>query len=282
MCLGKKKEHNKKNLAFCKNIKVFHLNFFSRFINTFFYILKFEPMQNGFFLSNKMKQYIVSAEKNYDTIICHLLRSSQYLPEGFEGKKILEMSDLQSLAYEQLINRLSFLNPIKYIYIIERMLVLRFEKKTFKKFNNIVFVSNVDALEAKKSVSGKIKIHVIEMAKNFNSKTYKHQNKNNKIIFIGNIRFIPNKLACYDFVKNAMEEINFKYPKIKFHIIGNIKYFDKFFLSKYKNVIIHGKINDLKRVFKNSVCGLCNVKISTGFQSKILTYMSYGIPTVLS
>ena len=51
VCLGKKKEHNKKNLAFCKNIKVFHLNFFSRFINTFFSILKFEPMQNGFFLS---------------------------------------------------------------------------------------------------------------------------------------------------------------------------------------------------------------------------------------
>ena len=73
-----------------------------------------------------------------------------------------------------------------------------------------------------------------------------------------------------------------KYPKIKFHIIGDIGYIHKFFLSKYRNVIIHGKVRNLKNVIKNSICGLCNVKISTGIQNKILTYMSYSIPAVIS
>ena len=113
-------------------------------------------------------------------------------------------------------------------------------------------------------------------------KLFKHKKSNNKIIFIGNIKFIPNKLACNDFAKNVLEKINLKYPEIKFHIIGNIGYLDKFFLNKYKNIIIHGKVNNLKNVIKNSICGLCNVKVSTGFQSKTLSYMSYGIPTILS
>ena len=282
VCLGEKNEITKRDFAFCRNVNVFHLNFLSRIVNSFFSFLKLEPLQNGFYLSNEMKNYIDSVEDEYDSIICHLLRSSQYLPDKFKGKKILEMTDLQSLAYQQLINQLSMLNPLKYLYITEKLLVDKYEKRNFGKFHNIVFVSNNDATEAKKKISKKNKIYVIEMAKNFAFKLFKHKKNNNKIIFIGNIKFIPNKLACYYFVKNILKIINLEYPEIKFHIIGNVGYLDKFVLSKYRNVVVHGKINNLKNVIKNSICGICNVKISTGFQSKTLTYMSYGIPAILS
>ena len=280
VCLGKRNEMQK-NLTFCRNIKVFHLDFLPRIINTIFSFLKLEPLQNGFCLSNKMKNYIDNVEDKYDTIICHLLRSSQYLPNKFKGKKILEMTDLPSLNYQQLINQLSILNPLKYIYAIEKFLVYRYEEKISGKFHNIVFVSNKDALEAKKKIFPK-KISVIGSADNFVLKLFKYKKNNNKIIFIGNINYIPNKLACYYFAKNILKKINLKYPKIKFHVIGNIGYLDKLFLHKYRNVVIHGKINNLRNVIKNSICGLCNVEISTGFQYKTLTYMSYGIPAILS
>jgi glycosyltransferase involved in cell wall biosynthesis len=38
----------------------------------------------------------------------------------------------------------------------------------------------------------------------------------------------------------------------------------------------------LDKIVKNSVCGICNVKIATGIQMKIFTYMSYGLPVVVS
>jgi len=280
VCLGTKDEMQKK-LAFCRNIKIFHLNFLSRIINTIFSFVKLEPLQNGFCLSNEMKNYIDNVEGNYDTIICHLLRSSQYMPNKFNGKKILEITDLPSLNYQQLINQLSIFNPLKYIYSLEKFFVYRYEKKISSRFHNIVFISNKDALEAKKKISPK-KISVIGGADNFVSKLFKYKKNNNKIIFIGNINYIPNKLACYYFAKNILKKINSKYPEIEFHIIGNIRYLDKIFLRKHKNVIIHGKINNLKNVVKNSICGLCNVRVSTGFQYKTLTYMSYGIPVILS
>ena len=282
VCLGEKENILKKNLNFCKNIKVFHLNFFTRIFNSIFSFLKLEPLLNGFYLSHEMKNYINSVEDKYDSIICHLLRSSQYLPNKFKGKKVLEMTDLQSLAYEHLINQLSILNPLKYIYIIEKFLVDIYEKKIFAKFHNIVFVSKKDAVEAKKKVSKTNKLYVVRNAKNFALKLFKHKKNNNKIIFIGNIKFIPNLLACIDFAKNVLKKVNLKYPKIKFHVIGDIRYLDKLFLSKYDNVVIHGKLNNLRNVVKNSICGLCNIKVATGFQNKTLSYMSFGIPAILS
>ena len=282
VCLGKKEEIDNKNLKFCKSVKVFNLNFLFRIINTVLSLFKLEPLQNGYFLSNEMKEYIYSTKDKYDSIICHLLRSSQYLPNKFNGKKILETTDLLSSNYEQSINELSALNPYKYIYIIEKLLVERYEKKIFKKFNNIVFVTKTDAKKARKKVSKKNKIYVVNNAKSFNTKLFKFKKTNNKIIFIGNIKYLPNRLACDDFVNNVLNEIHIKYPKIEFHIIGDIGFLEKFILKKNKKVFIHGKIDNLKNVLKNSICGLCNVKISTGFQNKVLTYMSYGIPSILS
>ena len=90
VCLGEKNEISKKNLAFCRNVKVFHLNFLSRITNSFFSFLKLQPLQNGFYLSYDMKSYIDDVKDKYDSIICHLLRSSQYLPKEFKGKKPLD------------------------------------------------------------------------------------------------------------------------------------------------------------------------------------------------
>jgi len=38
VCLGEKNKIQKKNLTFCKNIKVFQLDFLSRIINSFFFM----------------------------------------------------------------------------------------------------------------------------------------------------------------------------------------------------------------------------------------------------
>ena len=284
VCIANKEIIQNKNLSFCKNIKVFHLNFLIRIVNIFLSFFKLEPLQTGYYLSKEMKNHINNVKDKYDTIICHHLRSSQYIPDKFKGIKILEKTDLLSLNYEKSIKQLSLFNPLKYIYILEKLLVERYEKKIFKNFHKIIFVSNLDAQIAKKKTTKNNSIHVIGMGNidKLNPQIFKYSKSNSKVIFIGNIKYLPNKLACKDFIKNVLKKINLKYPEIKFHIIGDIRLLDKIFLNSYKNVIVNGKVKNLKAVIKNSICGLCNVKISTGFQNKILTYMNYGIPAILS
>ena len=113
-------------------------------------------------------------------------------------------------------------------------------------------------------------------------KTFSFHKKNFKILFIGNINYLPNKYACYDFSKNILPKINSIYPEIEFHIIGTINRFDKLRLCFFKNVKVLGKINFLDKNIKLSVCGIANLRITTGVQNKVFTYMSYALPAIAS
>ena len=38
----------------------------------------------------------------------------------------------------------------------------------------------------------------------------------------------------------------------------------------------------LDKIMKKALCGVCNLSIATGVQNKIFTYMSFGLPTIVS
>tara|TARA_B100000700_G_scaffold325272_1_gene433609 strand:+ start:68 stop:982 length:915 start_codon:yes stop_codon:yes gene_type:complete len=238
-------------------------------------------MQNGFFYSKKMKDFISDNKDDYDTIICHLLRCAQYLPKDFEGKKILEMTDFTSTNYEQAISQMSFLNPLKYIYFIENFFVKKYERKILKYFDEIVLISDKEISDVTKITERK-KVSVIGHSCNPNKNIFVHNSLNYKISFIGNINYLPNKIACYKFSRKILPVINKEYPNVKFNIIGKINYLDKLILSFFSNVVVCGPIKNPEKELKKSICGMCNVNIATGLQSKIFYYMSYGLPVITS
>ncbi|MDC0427094.1 hypothetical protein OAM08_03830, partial [Pelagibacteraceae bacterium] len=57
---------------------------------------------------------------------------------------------------------------------------------------------------------------------------------------------------------------------------------DKIKLQFYNNVKVLGKINSLDKKINLAICGISNLKIATGVQNKIFTYMSYSLPTIAS
>jgi glycosyltransferase involved in cell wall biosynthesis len=215
----------------------------------------------------------------YDAIIFHGIRSAQYLPESFKGKKILEMTDLMSLNFKKIYKAMPFYNPLKYIYLTESFLIKKYENNICKKFNKIILISKNDLYE-EKNVKFKKKISIIPSGISLNEKIYRFNIKNYKIIFLGNIKYYPNKVACYNFVKNIMPKISKKFKNIEFHIIGKINFIDKFLLGKNNQIKIHGPVENINKILKNSICAVNNVNIATGFQTKTLKYMSYGLPTL--
>ncbi|MDC0473160.1 glycosyltransferase [Pelagibacteraceae bacterium] len=267
-----------------KNIKAEKIfvnhNLFIRIFNVFISVLKLKPLQNGFFFNEELKQYINNNHQNYETIIFHLIRSAQYLPASFKGNKILEMTDLYSNNYNQTSKNLSIFNPMFYIYFLEEILVKKYEKECSNRFDKIILVSKKDLKNKDKF----FKKNFIEIPNGIKkqSNVFKFLKKNKKILFIGNIKYLPNKLACYEFAQKILPKINIKFKNIEFHIVGDIYNKDKFYLNKIKNVKVIGKKNNLHSIIKNSFCGISNLKIATGFQNKILTYMVHGLPSIVS
>jgi hypothetical protein len=265
----------KKNIIFFRQP-----NYLLKILYAFLSLLKKKPLQFGFFYSASMKKYIEKNAINYDLLFFYHIRSSQYLPKNYNGNTIIEMADLYSQNYYQTFCNLNILNPLKYIYLLESLLVKNTENKIFLNFNKIILFAKSEIKKISRSFRKKI-FH-INLSINSIQNEFLFSTKNNRILFIGNLTYIPNLLAVKDFIINILPNLRKEIPNIEFYAIGNIKKTDKFLLSFYKNVYFLGQQTNIKKYIKKSFCGLANLKIATGVQGKVLTYMSYGLPVVCS
>ena len=270
-----KKNSNKKNIIFFKQP-----NFFLKTLYVSLSLLKIEPLQFGAFFSKQMKNYINKKAKYYDLLFFYHIRSSQYIPKIYAGKKIIEMGDLYSTNYLQTFYNLNIFNPLKYIYLLESFLIRRAERKIFEKFDKVILFSKEEIKKISKRF--KSKIFNINLSINSIQNKFSFSKKNNTILFIGNLEYLPNLLAVKDFLVNILPNVKEVIPNIKFYIIGNINKIDKFLLSFDGATKFLGQQNNIQKYVKNSFCGLANLKIATGVQGKVLTYMSFGLPVICS
>lgn len=254
-------------------------NIFFKLVQIFYKIVMLKPMQLGYFYSKEMKTYIENNYSNFDFIFCQSIRAAQYVESVHSKTKTLDMGDLYSSNYFQTFKLKSFFNPIKYIYLLESYLMKKYEKFCFKNFDKIYLFSKQ---EIRLMNHFKKKIFQLNFGIDKFNKKFKFSKKNNKIIFIGNIKYLPNKEACKHFAKKIFPDIIKINPKIQFHIVGEISKTDKFLFEKNKSIYVHGKIKKLDPIITKSFCGLANLSVSTGIQTKILTYMSYGLPCISS
>ena len=254
-------------------------NIVIKIINILKFLFKLQPMQLGYFYSNDIDEFIKKNYYNFDLIFFQSLRVTQYHCPSDYKKKYLDMGDLYSSNYFQTFKSKNILNPFKYIYLFESILIKKYEMLCFKKFDKIYLFSKKEINSIK---SFKNNVQQINYGISKIEKKYKFSKNNYKIIFIGNINYLPNLDACKYFAKNVFPKIIDKDPSIQFHIIGDISKIEKFLLEKNKSIIVHGKVKKLDKIIKNSFCGLANLNISSGIQTKILTYMSFGLPCISS
>ena len=273
--LYRKKTELKKRIIYFKSP-----NYFLKIFYVLHSLLRLKPLQFGLFLSKKMKAYVKKNAKRYDLLFFYHIRSSQYLPNNYKGSTVIEMGDLYSSNYYQTFCNLNIFNPLKYVYLIESILIKRVENQIFQSFNKIILFSKNEIKKINKIF--RKKIYNVNISIKSVQKKFTYSLKNNKILFIGNLGYLPNLLAVKDFINNSFFLIKKEIPDVKFLIIGDVSKLNKFFFSFKKDVIFLGQQNNIKKFIKNSICGLANIKIATGVQGKVLTYMSYGLPVVCS
>ena len=273
--LGDEKNFSKKNIFIFQR-----KNFIFSFINMLKALFYLQPIQFGLFYSDEMKKFVDNNASNYDLIFFYHIRSIQYLPKNYYGKKIIEMGDLYSSNYKQTFHALSIFNPFKYIYFLESLLVKRLEEKIFTNFDKIILFSKneikkIDKIFLKKIIHINISIDKIR-------KKFLFSKENKKILFIGNLKYLPNILAVKNFINDVMPKLRNEIPDLRFEVVGEIDRFNKFFLSFKKNVKFWDSQKNLDKFIKGSFCGLANLQIASGVQGKILSYMSYGLPVISS
>lgn len=273
--LGDKEDFSQNNTFIFKNPVLI-----LKLINVIKFLIFLRPLQFALFYSKEMQKFINERASDYDLIFFYHIRSSQYLPKNYYGKKIIEMGDLYSSNYKQTFQNLNFLNPLKYIYFLESLLSKNIEMKILKDFDKIILFSKNEIKEINNSFKQKIKHINISIDKV--KKKYLFSKSNKKILFIGNLKYLPNILAVKFFVKKILPKLKNELPEVKLEVVGEINNFDRFVLSSNKNVKCWGPQKNIDKFIKGSFCGLANLEIASGIQGKVLSYMSFGLPVICS
>jgi glycosyltransferase involved in cell wall biosynthesis len=209
----------------------------------------------------------------------------QILAKANRGKIVFYPIDLVSRLYKSLAVEHS--NPLKKIYYIyQSKLIALWENHWFSKVNDIVFVSHVDAVMAKKKFGE---------AKNFvgirnGIDVYKSRFKiresgfNPVITFSGDYSYRPNALAALFIVNeiaNSFRQINFP---VELRLVGRNSHHIKN-LPESDDVVtfvVTGEVEDVRLEIEKADIYCCPLFAGAGMKNKVLQAMSIGIPIISS
>ena len=239
---------------FYKNLNHHYLIRFSRFLLTKFnisdeYNIYFFSNFHSGYLKNNLPQNVPSILYQADSVTLHVSKK--------KGTR----------------------NKIKYIqYKIE-------QKRLFKSFDKVIFVSKEDRYEVNTYAPYKNKYLVIPIG--FDKK-YKKKDENLRkiydLVFSGNFGFYPNSEAAMFIINEITPELIKKYPNITIGLIGRnptnkmIKCAKKY----KKNIIITGEVPSIPDELNKGRIFISPLKTGSGMKNKILQAIAVKLPIIAS
>ena len=100
------------------------------------------------------------------------------------------------------------------------------------------------------------------------------------IVFVGNYLHYPNVDAVLYFHQDIWPLIKSRLPELKFYVVGQGPPLAIQNLSQEKNIIVTGKVDDVRPFLKKARVFICPVRLGGGFRGKILEAMAIGRPIV--
>ena len=283
--LGNSQDEKKSTKDFLLSIgvhrhTVVRYNFFNLIYGLVIGLFQGLPLQVSLYYKTNLGKILLKFYKPGDYVFAHLVRSvphvcNKALVDGF----YLEMTDTISRNYNILKANVPF--PLSLIFHFEELRLIKYELFCSQTANHTFLVSLKDKeyLSQKSSCD---KISVTPLAIDHSEHTLSNWNQSNKhILLIANFNTIQNFKGTKHFIKEIFPDLSVKF-NLKLKLVGNISKKHAKYFNKFKNVFVLGKVSSLSSTLSDTLCGICPIHISAGMQTKILDYMSFGLPVLSS
>lgn len=224
-------------------------------------------------MANAIKQ-IFSTIK-VDCVWADQLLMAQYLPENFEGLKILETHDVDSLFFKRMaLKDYSIVN--KLFAVGEWLKFYVYEKFVFPKFTKIFAISHIDRYQIQE-ITGRKDVEILRPIIK-KRKTIPSGRFLKNLLFIGSLKWYPNKDGIIWFLKHV-------YPLIyghnfKVNIVGRLSKDLLLFQDIYPDIKFLGFVKNPDSFWKTAGIFIAPIRHGTGIRIKILEAMSRGLPIV--
>ena len=255
-----------------EGVRRFRLGWFWR---AFQLVFTYKPVIVSRIFNKKIKALFQALEENYDFVIFDGFSTLQYLNKKDNRYIYIDDEDITYLMK----NRINWEKNIfhKFFLYTEFLRCSLFEKLKLSKVAQIWAISKDDYQRFKEISQAKVFLMptLIPDEKNCFSE------KSKDLIFVGTLDWRENYLGLRWFIKNCWNQIQEEHPETKLLIVGQQGDDSWQKLAKeYKNIELKGYVKNLSTVFRRSAIAISPIFINVGIKIKVLTYLSYGIPTV--
>lgn len=230
------------------------------------------PFQVAFYDFKKVSNFIINNINKYDYVLCNLIRTAQYAKLFPKEKVMLDIVD--SIGINYLRSRKNTYSLLyKYIYTLESIRLIRFEKNIISKLKCTFFVNKEEADYYRQF--GNVKW----LPNGVNESLFEIEMKPDplpRVCFLGSMFYQPNIDAVLWFIKFVLPKLD---DKIHFYIIGSNPPKEILKLQN-KRVIVTGFLEDPYKILAASLCTVAPMQTGAGIQNKILESMALGQITV--
>lgn len=237
------------------------------------------PFQIAYFRSNAFEKMLHQqlASNSYDAIHVQHLRMSQFIPEEYKHKAILDLPDAFSLYWKR--RYLSSSNSlIKLFNKTEYHRLDRFEKSVIPTFKMSLVCSKEDQRYLKNIPNTFVNL----LQNGVDTLTFKPLEikfEPLRILFTGNMDYAPNIDAVNYFASEIFPLILRKVPKAQFIIAGQ-RPVSKVQQLASENIKVTGFIENLANEYARAHVVVSPLRIGAGTQNKVLEALSMNIPVV--
>ena len=261
-----------------------HLFTGSKFLfmqNAFSAIFSKFPIQSKVFIFKEARGWLAKNIAKYDAHYVHEIRMTEYFinfSEQVRKKIFVDLNDAISLHYKSGLEKFNFFKKI--VYKLEYLRLAKYERLVLERFPYFTVVSEHDrgyllglAPERAPEIEFKCIHHGIVEQSN-----KKYNPAGNKLFFLGNLHYYPNKDALTFFFEEVWGKLKAQIPDIELSVIG--KGWNDNPYKELPGVSFSGFVPDLWSEIQDCAVLVAPIRFGGGTPSKILEIMSFGFPVV--
>lgn len=260
---------------FTKEIHLFKLSKFRKFVRLFFGLFNNKPLQVNYFTDYKIKVKISALLDDIkpDHIICQLIRSAEYVKNYHHCPKTIDYMDALSKGMERRAIKSNFF--LKFIFDLEARRLKDYEQRIFNYFENQAIISQQDLNYIAHPDKNKMLILPNGIDAYYFEELQVKQSYD--LVFVGNLNYPPN----IDAINFLLESILPAIPNRTLLISGaNPSNSLIQHIKSTPNASITGWVDDIRTSYLQGKILVAPMQIGSGMQNKILEAMALGIPTV--
>lgn len=246
-------------------------------------LLMFTPYLMYKFHTKKMMKALKQClkENHYDALQFEGLQTATYtlkIKKYFRGPIVIRFHNIESqIAYRYAEVTRNWL--IKMFLYYESYLTRKLEKKIYRHFSNLLFITPQDQIQAEKVSKRSDRNYFVSPAGVDTEYFTPVHPSSEDLIFLGSMDWKPNQDAILWFHQQVLPQIFSRYPGLKLYIVGKNPPM-KIQQLHGDRIIVTGTVPDVRPYLQNCGIAIVPLRIGGGMRVKILELMACGLPVV--